>query len=104
MRAKQKHPRLPKTLLQSNANTQYRPGEIRTKRNALNSEIPLPVTTLSETEALYQLTAIPLYFPASYSLVKPYVQGFEPNGLDILMLKDVRIDNNWQPKRPDPES
>jgi hypothetical protein len=66
--------------------------------NLINQLIP------SEAEALYDLRAIPLYFPASYSLVKPYVQGFEPNGLDVMSLKDVRIDNNWQPKRPSTES
>jgi len=54
----------------------------------------------TETEALYQFTAIPLYFPASYVLVKPYVQGFEPNGLDITSAKDIDIDNNWQPRNP----
>jgi len=59
-----------------------------------------PVGVPTEAEALYQFTAIPLYFPATYLLVKPYVQGFEPNGLDIMSLKDVKIDNNWQPKAP----
>jgi hypothetical protein len=57
----------------------------------------------SESEALYEITAIPLYFPGSYSLVKPYVQGFEPNGLDVLQLQHVRIDPNWQPKRTEGE-
>jgi oligopeptide transport system substrate-binding protein len=59
-----------------------------------------PVGVPTEAEALYQFTAIPLYFPATYLLVKPYVQGFEPNGLDIMSLKDVKVDNNWQPKAP----
>jgi len=54
----------------------------------------------TEAEALYQFSAIPLYFPASYILVKPYVQGFEPNGLDIILAKDIDIDNNWQPRNP----
>lgn len=52
---------------------------------------------LTEQEALLQLPAIPLYFPTSYSLVKPYVQGFELNELDAVSLKDVQIDSNWQP-------
>ena len=57
-----------------------------------------PIVLLSEDAALYELNAIPLYFPMSYSLVKPYVRGFEINGLDAPSLKDVSIDSNWQPK------
>lgn len=53
---------------------------------------------LSEDAAIDQLLAIPLYFPMSYSLVKPYVLGFEINTLDASSLLDVSIDNNWQPK------
>lgn len=53
---------------------------------------------LTEEEAIYELHAIPLYFPTSYSLVKPYVLGFDINGLDAPSLKDVVIDNTWQPK------
>ena len=53
---------------------------------------------LTEEEAVNQVRAIPLYFPTSYSLVKPYVQGFEINILDAPSLKDVRINNGWQPK------
>ena len=52
----------------------------------------------SEQDAVAQLRAIPLYFPTSYSLVKPYVSGFEFNSLDAPSLKDVSIDNSWQPK------
>ena len=54
-------------------------------------------TLLTEEQALEQLPAIPLYFPTSYSLVKPYVEGFEINALDAPSLKSVRINNNWQP-------
>lgn len=59
---------------------------------------------LTVAEAFEKLPAIPLYFPTSYSLVKPYVQGFEINTLDAPSLKEVRIDNNWQPKKPGSES
>ena len=59
---------------------------------------------LTEEEAIIEFPAIPLYFPTSYSLVKPYVQGFETNTLDAPSLKDVRIDNDWQPKGTDGES
>lgn len=52
---------------------------------------------LTEDQALEQLPAIPIYFPTSYSLVKPYVQGFELNPFDALSLKNVQIDSNWQP-------
>ncbi len=53
---------------------------------------------LTETEALKKLPAIPLYFPMSYSLVKPYIQGFETNPLDAPSLKNVEINNEWQGK------
>lgn len=50
----------------------------------------------SEDDALYELNAIPLYFPTSYSLVKPYVDGFEINGVDAPLLSAVRINNDWR--------
>ncbi len=52
----------------------------------------------TEEEALKQIPAIPLYYPTSYSLVKPYIKGFELNVFDALSLKNVEIDNDWQPK------
>lgn len=61
------------------------------------ANMPAPAI-LTEDAALSELRAIPLYFPTSYSLVKPYVVGFEMNGLDAPSLKRVSIDNNWQPK------
>lgn len=53
---------------------------------------------VSEANAIYDLWAIPLYFPTSYSLIKPYVTGFEMNSLDAPLLQNVSIDNDWQPK------
>ena len=47
---------------------------------------------------VYDFRLIPLYFPMSYGLVKPYVQGFDINGLDSPSLKGVTIDSDWQPK------
>lgn len=57
-----------------------------------------PDVTMSEANAVYELWAIPLYFPTSYSLVKPYVIGFEMNSLDAPVLHQVSIDSDWQPK------
>jgi oligopeptide transport system substrate-binding protein len=54
----------------------------------------------SEAQALRELPAIPIYFASSYSLVKPYVIGFDANLLDAPSLKHVRVDTNWQPPRP----
>lgn len=54
----------------------------------------------SETEALNELRAIPLYFASSYALVKPYVSGFDSNVLDMPSLKHVRIDTNWREHKP----
>lgn len=58
-----------------------------------------PAVTLyaSESEALRELPAIPIYFPSSFSLVKPYVRGFDANALDMPSLKRVRIDPGWRP-------
>ncbi|MEJ7848979.1 MAG: peptide ABC transporter substrate-binding protein [Pyrinomonadaceae bacterium] len=58
----------------------------------------------AEENAIFECNAIPLYFPVSYSLVKPYVSGFELNSLDAPSLKDVLIDNNWQPEKVKGES
>ncbi|HKP70363.1 MAG TPA: peptide ABC transporter substrate-binding protein [Pyrinomonadaceae bacterium] len=73
----------------------------RTPNNA-SSPTPSPVespdVTMSEANAIFELWAIPLYFPTSYSLVKPYVSGFETNSLDAPSLQSVAIDSNWQPK------
>lgn len=59
---------------------------------------------LTEDEAMTELPAIPLYFPTTYSLVKPYISGFEINTLDAPSLKNVKIDSNWQPKKGDGQS
>lgn len=65
---------------------------------------PLPkneiVILSTHEQALHELRAIPLYFPSSYSLVKPFVIGFETNSLDAPLLLDVYIDENWQPQKP----
>jgi len=58
----------------------------------------------AEDNAIFECNAIPLYFSVSYSLVKPYVSGFELNSLDAPSLKDVRIVNDWQPEKPKGES
>jgi hypothetical protein len=60
--------------------------------------IESPDVTMSEANAVYELWAVPLYFSTSYSLVKPYVTGFEMNTLDAPSLSEVSIDPDWQPK------
>jgi oligopeptide transport system substrate-binding protein len=52
----------------------------------------------TEADALRQLTAIPIYFASSYSLVKPYVQGFDSNVLDAPSLKTVKIETSFSGK------
>jgi hypothetical protein len=52
---------------------------------------------MAEEDAMYEMNAIPLYFPMSYSLVKPYVKGFEMNALDAPSLREMSIDASWQP-------
>jgi oligopeptide transport system substrate-binding protein len=60
-------------------------------------DMPDIVLLTSHEQALFELRAIPLYFPSSYSLVKPYVVGFEPNSFDAHSLLDTYIDESWQP-------
>jgi oligopeptide transport system substrate-binding protein len=64
------------------------------------AEKPQSVIILSESQALDKLPAIPLYFPISYSLVKPYVNGFDANLLDAPSLKTVVINDNWKNSQP----
>ncbi len=42
----------------------------------------------TEGQALKDLSAMPIYFASSYSLVKPYVSGFDSNVLDAPSLKN----------------
>jgi oligopeptide transport system substrate-binding protein len=56
----------------------------------------LPPPISSEAQALKELPAIPIYFASAYSLVKPYVAGFDNNLLDAPSLKRVQIDTSWK--------
>ena len=58
----------------------------------------------TQADALYELNVIPLYFPVSYSLVKPYVEGFELDGNGSPDLKGITIDSGWTPKPAQPAS
>jgi oligopeptide transport system substrate-binding protein len=49
----------------------------------------------TESQALKDLKAVPVYFASSYSLVKPYVSGFDSNVLDAPSLKKTRLDTKW---------
>ena len=60
------------------------------------SPSPQPVVAVeTEAQALKDLKAVPIYFASSYSLVKPYVSGFDSNVLDAPSLKKTRMDTNW---------
>jgi len=62
------------------------------------SPSPPPVGPVeTETQALKDVKAVPIYFASSYSLVKPYVSGFDSNVLDAPSLKKTRIATNWTP-------
>jgi hypothetical protein len=65
--------------------------------NARLASEPAARPILDEAEALYQLHAIPLYFPTSFALVKPYVKNFELNSFDAPFLNATEIDTAWQP-------
>ena len=54
----------------------------------------------SESQALKELKAMPIYFASSYSLVKPYVSGFDANVLDAPSLKRTSINTSWTQQKP----
>jgi ABC-type oligopeptide transport system substrate-binding subunit len=57
-----------------------------------------PIET--EAQALKDLGSMPIYFASSYSLVKPYVNGFDSNVLDAPSLKTVHINTSWTNPKP----
>ncbi|HKZ77590.1 MAG TPA: peptide ABC transporter substrate-binding protein [Pyrinomonadaceae bacterium] len=67
-------------------------GEVGKRGSGLSAERPME----SEEQALSELKSMPIYFASSYSLVKPYVRGFDANVLDVPSLKTVSIDANWK--------
>lgn len=68
-----------------------------------NLTTPQPIET--EAQALKNLSAMPVYFASSYSLVKPYVSGFDSNVLDAPSLKTVRINTSWKhSEKPTPRT
>ena len=54
----------------------------------------------SQSQALKELKAMPIYFASSYSLCKPYVSGFDLNVLDAPSLKRTRINTAWTAPKP----
>lgn len=72
------------------------PDEIGKERETVTPAVAPPVSPMSESQALRELPAMPIYFASSYALVKPYVVGFDTNLLDAPSLKHVRIDTSWQ--------
>lgn len=99
-----------KPTLQENSNTNSpKESDVNNANSSENDELLIDTgeeekIILTEEEAFMEVPAIPLYFPTSYSLIKPYVEGFDMNTLDAPLLKDVEINNNWQPKKTDDES
>lgn len=88
------------------------PGPTRPEREDAETQKPVGSTqdlgpedsreadevVLSDADIAYDVSLIPLYFPVSYCLIKPYVRGFELNSLDSISLKDVSIDSEWRPQ------
>jgi len=64
--------------------------------NKKSASVPIE----SETQALKELKAMPIYFASSYALVKPYVSGFDSNVLDAPSLKRLRVDTTWKQRKP----
>jgi oligopeptide transport system substrate-binding protein len=79
-------------------------ADVTSGKSPLVKEKNLSMLPLIETEAqaLKDLSAMPIYFASSYSLVKPYVTGFDSNVLDAPSLKTVRINTNWKQSEGSP--
>jgi ABC-type transport system substrate-binding protein len=83
-------------------NSNSAPGRGEPSGSIVQPGLIQSITT--EDDALLEIHAIPLYFPSSYSLIKPYVMGFDINSLDYPLLIDVSIDETWQPSSVRSES
>ena len=75
-----------------------------TTESVTPSNAPKPQVPWTHEDALYELNAIPLFFPLSYTLVKPYVEGFEIDGNGCPDLRRIKIDSDWTPKQARPSS
>ena len=75
-------------------------GKPVTKEQDLNTRQPIE----TEAQALKNLSAMPIYFASSYSLVRPYVAGFDANVLDAPSLKSVHINTGWKQSEKTPAS
>ena len=64
------------------------------------AEVAGPRAPVSEGDALKELRAVPIYFASSFALVKPYVDGFDGNVLDVPSLKKIRMNTNWVENKP----
>lgn len=87
---------LPDPLRQMRAESDAQKNEAAQTR----SGEPKKIFFLTEKQALENFPAIPLYFPVSNSLVKPYVNGFYTNLLDAPSLKTIVIDDQWKRSSP----
>ncbi len=87
----------PASNLSESARTRESMGRgAASKREASHVDSGLAET---ESQALKELKAVPIYFASSYALVKPYVSGFDANVLDAPSLKKTRLDTNWTERR-----
>jgi ABC-type oligopeptide transport system substrate-binding subunit len=89
----------PSSSAQTNAQSSAATSTATPPRNGSRHDplgTPLPIET--ETQALNDLSVMPVYFASSYALVKPYVSGFDSNVLDAPSLKTVRINTEWKTK------
>ena len=83
----------PRTGFQANSNAEANSNAVPSPHLPDSPAAPI----LSEGDALYQMHVIPLYFPRSFALVKPYVKGFELNSFDAPNMTEISIDSAWQP-------
>jgi ABC-type transport system substrate-binding protein len=73
------------------------PTSVAARRFGESRPSRLAPEILTESQALKDVPAIPVYFASSFALVKPYVEGFDANLLEAYSLQRVRVNTGWQP-------
>jgi oligopeptide transport system substrate-binding protein len=86
----------------SGGSTVAQPGDASRRDIEGHATKPTAVAAvLTESQALHDIPAIPIYFASSFALVKPYVNGLDANLLDAYSLQRIRIDTGWKPPQPE---
>jgi len=93
---------LPIPATEQNQDTQSPAPSTESKENNNESTDPgknSSAEIITEEKVLKDVKGIPIYFSSSYTLIKPYITGFDSNLLDAPSLKHVRIQTDWKEEK-----